>query len=94
MAQCLNFLLFDNPQEMPPIIKKKYSSIKLKLFEFIEIFDAGPGVTEIQTNLVYEENNIEHEKSICFRLHNLSKEGLCVRGELNSTWVLINWNDV
>jgi hypothetical protein len=94
MAKCLNFLLFDNPHEMPPLIRKKYSSKKLKLFEFIEIFDEAPAITEIQTKLVYEENDSEHEKSIRFRLLNLNKKELCVRGEPNSVWVVQNWNDV
>jgi hypothetical protein len=94
MAKCLNFFLHDDPHEMPPLIRKKYTSKKLKLFEFIEIKDNAPAVTEIQTKLIYEENNTLCEKSIRFRLLNLNKEGLCVRGEPNSVWVVQNWNDV
>lgn len=94
MAKCLNFLLFDNPNEMPPLIRNKYASKKLKLFDFIEIFDEAPAITEIQTSLIYEENDSEHEKSIRFRLLNLNKKELCIRGEPNSVWVVQNWNDV
>jgi hypothetical protein len=94
MAKCLNFILFDNPNEMPPLIRNKYASKKLKLFEFTEIKDDAPAVSEIQTRLIYEENNIEHEKSIRFRLLNLNKKELCVRGEPNSVWVVQNWNEI
>ncbi len=94
MAKCLNFLLFDDTPEMPLLIRNKYASKKLKLFEFIEISDEAPAITEIQTKLVYEENNNEQEKSIRFRLLNLNKKGLCVRGEPNSAWIVNNWNDV
>lgn len=94
MAKCLNFLLFDNSPEMPLLIRNKYASKKLKQFEFIEIIDEAPAITEIQTKLVYEENDSEHEKSIRFRLLNLNKKELCVRGEPNSVWVVQNWNEV
>lgn len=94
MAKCLNFLLFDNSPEMPLLIRNKYASKKLKLFEFIEIKDDAPAITEIQTKLIYEENNKEHEKSIRFRLLNLNKKELCVRGEPNSVWVVQNWNEI
>jgi hypothetical protein len=94
MAQCLNFLLFDNPHEMPPVIKKKYSSIKLKLFEFIEILDVGPGETEIQTKLIFNEGNKQKETLIHYRLKYLNKEGICMRSNSTGKWTVNNWNDI
>lgn len=94
MAQCLNFLLFDDPHEMPPIIKKKYSSKKLKLFEFIEIIDVGPGVTEIQTKLFFNESDKEKDVLICYRLLYLNKEGVCMRSDSTGIWTISNWNDI
>lgn len=94
MAQCLNFLLFDNPHEMPPIINKKYSSMKLKLFEFIEIIDVGPGVTEIQTKLIFNEGTKEKEVLIRYRLLYLNKEGICMRSDSTGKWTVNNWNDI
>jgi len=77
------------------IVRARYASKTLKTFEFVAINDHAPALTEIRTKLVFEENNLEIERLIGFRMMNENAQGRgAARGKPNTTWIVLNWDNV
>jgi hypothetical protein len=70
-----------------------YSKRVLKAFEFEAVRDQAAAITVITTKLSYEEYGHEVDRSFEFRLINLDSKGKAqVRGQPDSSWLILNWN--
>ena len=93
MAKCLPVDVGYPLSRIPALIREHYGMKGLKAFEFVAIDDKAAAITEIQTGLVYEENDKVVEKVVRFRMVNEDSEGRPeIRGKSGSTWVVMNWN--
>jgi hypothetical protein len=92
MARCVSPILGLPVKETPARVREIFGSKNLKSFIFIEINDEAPAVSEIQTELVFEEYEREVKKLVKFRMVNFDSEGNpTVGGEPDSEWTVINW---
>jgi hypothetical protein len=92
MAKCLSPKLGPPVKRAPAYVREVFESKNLKSFAFTEISDDAAAVTEIQTDLVFEEYGREVKKSVRFRLVNMDSEGNpAVRGKTGSDWAVVNW---
>lgn len=79
-------------RRIPAQVREVFGTKTLHSFEFIEIRDPAAALTEIETDLVFEEYGRHVEKSIGFRLVYVDDEDRpAVRGQPNCTWSIINW---
>jgi hypothetical protein len=92
MARCLPARTDCSTNKRPLLIREVYASKTLKNFQFVEIVDKAPSMTEIQTKVIYTKESIEVEELICFRMINEDDKGQpTVRGKAGSSWNLSNW---
>jgi hypothetical protein len=92
MARCLSSNLGYSDRKLPAIIREHYSSKRLKAFEFKGIKDNAPAITEIEADLVYEEEDTAIEKTMMFRLINEDDKGNpAVGGKPGTSWVVYTW---
>jgi hypothetical protein len=92
MAKCLPGNLGYSEQESPRIIREHYASRTLKAFEFTDIKDDAPAITEIEASLVYEEESRAVERTMRFRLVNQDSEGRPdIRGKSRTSWFVYSW---
>ncbi len=92
MAQCLSAKLGPPAGNAPAQVREVFESMNLKSFAFTEISDDAAAVSEIQTELVFEEYGREIKKSVRFRLINEDHDGnVAVRGTAGSKWIIVNW---
>jgi hypothetical protein len=95
MAKCLSPSLWGPVSKLAGRLREKYGAKHLETFEFTEVSDDSAAVTKIQTNLVYEEDGKEVEKSVRFRMIYEDSDGLpAVRGKPEGTWIVVDWNTV
>jgi hypothetical protein len=79
------------PRLAPARVREVFVSKQLNAFEFIEISDDAPAVTEIQTKLLFEEAGKDIEKSVRFRMISEDANGeISTRGKPDSDWVVVN----
>ena len=69
MAQLL-YLQKTEPKTAPLRVRETYQSRILRSFKFLEVTDTASAVTTIETKLVYEENDLEFEQNVTYRLVN------------------------
>lgn len=92
MAKCLPARTGYPTNGLPARLREQYASKHLRSFEFIEIIDDAPAITEIQTSIVYEEVGNEVRGLVGFRMINEDSEGNPkVRGVPGGKWTVLNW---
>ncbi len=76
-------------------VRELFDEKRLTAFRLIEISDVAVNVTEIQTELVYEENGEEIKKSIRYRMvYQNPEDKLAIRGKAGGVWIIVNWRYV
>lgn len=79
-------------QKMAGQVREIYGPKRLVEFEFQEIQDEAPAITNIEVKLSYEENGNPVERLVVVRLSSEDANGApAVRGKPNSVWRIINW---
>ncbi|MEK6304071.1 MAG: hypothetical protein AABO41_25560 [Acidobacteriota bacterium] len=92
MAKCLPPNLGYSERELPGMVREHYASRELKTYEFTDIKDNAPAITEIEVSLVYEEESEAVERTIRFRLVNQDSEGRPdIRGKSRTSWFVYSW---
>jgi len=92
MAKCLPTNLGYSERELPGMIREHYASRALKTFEFTDVKDNAPAITEIEASLVYEEESEAVERTMRFRLVNQDSEGRPdIRGKSRTSWFVYSW---
>jgi len=95
MARCLSALSAPNAKAAAAHVRRACGQRQLLSFEFIEITDAAPAITEIETRLVWVEGGNKTEKAVRFRMINEDESGnACVRGKPGSAWTVLNWEAI
>ena len=91
MAKCLPRYIEPPTKRIPGLVRQEYATKRLIGFEFVEISDDTPAVTEIQTRLVYEEGGQQVEGTARFRLLYIDRDGHpAVRGKPGSAWAVLD----
>ena len=92
MAKCLSAKTGYSDRKLPAIVREHYSSKKLNTYEFKGIKDKAPAVTEIDADLVFEEEDTIVEKTMLFRLVNEDDKGNPAIGSKPGTsWTIYSW---
>ena len=92
MARCLNSTFGARAKKNPGEVRAVFGQAVLKYFSFTEISDDAAAVTEISTNLIYEKNEEEKNKTVRYRLIYSDEEGKPqVRDKPGGQWGIINW---
>ncbi len=95
MARCLSSLTVGEQRTAPARVRGEYGSKRLISWQFVEIMDEAPAISEIQTGVVFEEDSGASERSVRFRMINEDQSGGgTVRGKPGSSWKVLNWNVV
>lgn len=92
MARCLSPMLGPSVKAAPLEVRQMFSSRSLLSFRLTRVEDVAPAVTEIETELSYEDGGEPVNKIVKFRLVCAdSKGGPATRGDPGSNWSIINW---
>jgi hypothetical protein len=92
MAKCLPRNLGYSEKELPALIRAHYAARLLKAFEFTDIKDNAPAITEIEASLVCEQEANTTERTMRFRLINQDGEGRwALRGQSRTSWFVYSW---
>jgi hypothetical protein len=93
MAGCLPSKPGYDIKALPARIRELYANMHLDSFEFIEINDVSPAVTEIKVKLIYDQYKAKVEKTAKFRMIIEDAEGNpSIHGTPGSNWVVYNWD--
>lgn len=92
MAQQLPSMFGGSIQKIAGQVREIYGSKRLEEFEFQEIKDEAPAITNIEVKLSYEEDGNPIERVVVARLLSEDAKGNpAVRGKSNSVWRIVNW---
>ena len=92
MAQYLPSMFGGSVKKIAGQVRELYSSKPLEKFEFQEIKDEAPAITNIEVKLRYEEDGNPVERVVVVRLLSEDAKGNpVVRGKPSSVWRIVNW---
>lgn len=92
MARCLSPIFGPPVKKAPAQIRDVFQCKTLKSFVFKEVSDEAAAITEIKTDLLYEEDGKEVNKAVGFRLVYIESDGNPeIRGKPNCQWAIVNW---
>ena len=92
MARCLSPIFGPPVKKAPAQIRDVFQSKTLNSFVFKEVSDEAAAITEIKTDLLYEEDGKEVNKAVGFRLVYIDSDGNPeIRGKPNCQWAIVNW---
>ncbi len=93
MAKCISIKYVPYPaKELPARVREIYATRQLQVFEFAEICDSAPSITDIETELVYQQDGNETKTSVRYILVCEDADGdFSVRGMPGSHWSIMNW---
>lgn len=92
MAQQLPSMFVGSVRKFAGQVREIYGSRTLESFEFQEIKDEAPAITNIEVKLWYKEDGNLVERTVTVRLISEDAKGNpAVRGKPNSIWRIVNW---
>ena len=92
MARCVSGLFLPDARKAPARLREVCATKTLIDFEFTEIADKAPAVTEIETNVLFVEHGDETARSVRFRmLHEDERGEACAQGKPGGSWKVLNW---
>jgi hypothetical protein len=92
MAQCLPVMFKIPLNKLAGQVREIYGSKPLRGFEFLEIIDEAPAITNIEAKLWYEDEGGPSERTVVVRLMNEDTNGNpVVREKPGGVWRVVTW---
>jgi hypothetical protein len=93
MAQCFDPMDGEKARKNPGKVREIYVEIEFQFFSLTKIYDKGPGMTFVDSNLSFTRDGKMYHKEVEYLLVNTSEDGtLQARGKLGSSWRVMNWD--
>lgn len=92
MKRCISILMLPAADKFIQSIRTEFDSKELISFKIKEVYDENAFITEVETEIILEENNERICKDKRFRLINEDANGnFSVRGKQNTEWKIMSY---
>jgi hypothetical protein len=91
MAGCISPFLGPPPNRAAAEVRAAFGTKRLLSFRFSNLTDIAPAITEIDTDLVYEEHSREITKKHQFRMLRAGSDEIPVLDGEDATWMVVTW---
>lgn len=92
MKRCISILMLPAADKFIQSVRKEFASKKLISFKIKEVYDENAFITEVETEIIFEENNEQICKDKKFKLINEDANGnFGVRGKQNTEWRIMSY---
>lgn len=93
MTRCISKLMIPVAGKLIKNVRKEFDSKEFILFKIKEVHDENAAITEIETEILFEENNVRVQKEKRFRLINEDEDGnFCVCEKQSNEWKIMSYN--